>query len=72
MKTFILESDYIELSQLLKLLGPFQSGGEVKHAIANGHVYVDGVVELRRKCKLRVGQRITYQTTKIELIGEPQ
>ena len=69
MKTFTLESEYIELSQLLKLLGPFQSGGEVKHAIGNGDVYVDGQLELRRKCKLHIGQHIKYKTTEIKIIG---
>ena len=69
MENFKLDSDYIELCQLLKLLGPFQSGGEAKHEIANGSVYVDGQVELRKKCKLYLGKIIRWKNLEIEITG---
>ena len=61
MNTFKIKEgeDYIELCQLLKLEGPFSSGGEAKQAIIAGIVSVDGVVETRKKCKIRSGQRVT-------------
>lgn len=53
---FELERDHIELNQLLKLTGICDSGGAGKHLVASGAVRVDGVVELRKTCKIRDGQ----------------
>lgn len=53
---FELERDHIELNQLLKLTGICDSGGAGKHLVASGTVHVDGVVELRKTCKIRDGQ----------------
>lgn len=53
---FPLTSDYIELNQLLKLVGLCDSGGMGKALVASGVVTVDGVVELRKTCKIRAGQ----------------
>ena len=53
---FKLESrEYIELKDLLKVMGLFDSGGVAKTAISEGRVTVDGQVELRRRCKIRAG-----------------
>lgn len=53
---FALEGEYVELNQLLKLVGLCDSGGAGKQIVASGAVRVDGVVELRKTCKLRAGQ----------------
>lgn len=50
--------DFIELNQLLKLVGVCESGGAGKALVSTGAVRVDGVVESRRTCKIRAGQRI--------------
>lgn len=55
---FELEGDYVELNQLLKLAGLCDSGGAGKALVADGQVQVDGVVELRKTCKIRAGQRV--------------
>ena len=47
---FQLERDFIELNQLLKLVGLVDSGGAGKAMVAGGAVRVDGVVELRKTC----------------------
>ncbi|MFC1747623.1 RNA-binding S4 domain-containing protein [Pseudomonadota bacterium] len=47
---------FIELNNLIKILGWANSGGEAKARIADGYVKVDGVVELRKRCKIRQGQ----------------
>jgi len=46
-----IRADPIELTQLLKFAGLFDSGGEAKHAINNGEVTVDGVVETAARKK---------------------
>ena len=53
---FPVERDHVELNQLLKLAGLCDSGGAGKAIVASGAVKVDGVVELRKTCKIRDGQ----------------
>ena len=53
---FPLERDHVELHHLLKLTGVCDSGGAGKAMVASGAVTVDGVVELRKTCKIRDGQ----------------
>jgi ribosome-associated protein len=61
MTEFKLEGrEYIELNDLLKVTGLFDSGGMAKIAIAEGRVRVDDHPELRRRCKIRMGQRVEY------------
>ena len=55
---FELDRDYVELKQLLKLADLVTSGGEAKAVIGDGHVTVDGEVELRKACKIRAGQQV--------------
>jgi ribosome-associated protein len=62
MTEFKLEGrEYIELNDLLKVTGLFNSGGMAKTAIAEGRVTVDGQVELRRRCKIRVGHVVGFE-----------
>jgi ribosome-associated protein len=62
MKEFKLEGkEYIELNDLLKVTGLFDSGGMAKTAISEGLVTVDGHPELRRRCKIRTGQVVGYE-----------
>ena len=57
--TVELDRDHVELNQLLKLAGLCDSGGAGKALVASGAVSVDGVVELRKTCKIRAGQTVT-------------
>lgn len=45
----------IELTQLLKFAGLFDSGGEAKHAITRGEVTVNGEVEKAARKKILDG-----------------
>ena len=64
---FELERDFIELNQLLKLVGLCDSGGAGKQLVASGVVQVDGAVELRKTAKIRAGQRVTLGATEIRV-----
>jgi ribosome-associated protein len=64
---FKLEGDYIELSKLLKVTGLCDSGGMAKVAIVEGHVKVDGIVEVRKGRKIRKGQTVDFARNKIEV-----
>ncbi len=68
MTEFNLEgNDYIELNNLLKLTGMCPSGGTAKLAIAAGDVTVDGLTELRKRCKIRSGQIVEFNKQKISI-----
>lgn len=61
MEIFRLEiGEYIDLHDLLKVTGLCSTGGTAKTAIAEGLVNVDGVVEKRKRRKIRKGQMIEY------------
>jgi ribosome-associated protein len=66
---FELDRDYVELNQLLKLTGVCDSGGAGKHLVAGGEVRVDGIVELRKTCKIRSGQRVEVGDIAIEVVA---
>jgi ribosome-associated protein len=53
--TFTLNSEYIELDKLLKLLAIASSGGAAKAMVTEGMVKVDGERETRKTRKLRAG-----------------
>ncbi|OEY99975.1 MULTISPECIES: RNA-binding S4 domain-containing protein [Stenotrophomonas] len=67
---FELDRDYVELKQLLKLADLVTSGGEAKTVIGDGHVTVDGEVELRKACKIRAGQQVQFGDTVINVIAD--
>ena len=52
----------INLTQVLKLAGLVQSGGEAKTWIAEGQVKVNGEVELRKRRQMKVGDTVSLET----------
>lgn len=62
---FQLIGEYVELNQLLKLVGVCDSGGAGKALVAQGVVAVDGQVELRKTCKVRAGSVVTLGDVRI-------
>lgn len=68
---FELDRDHVELNQLLKLVGLCDSGGAGKAIVASGAVSVDGVVELRKTCKIRAGQVVTLDDVEIHVVPAP-
>ncbi len=55
-----IRGEYIQLDQLLKTTGLCHSGGFAHAEIEAGKVSVDGAVEMRKRAKLRPGQRVRY------------
>jgi ribosome-associated protein len=62
--------DYIQLDQLLKTTGLCESGGAAHAVIAARKVTVDGVVDTRKRAKLRPGQQVSYGDETIDLVSE--
>lgn len=56
--SFTVDGEYVELNQLLKLVGVCDSGGAGKAIVASGEVRVDGKQELRKTAKIRPGQKV--------------
>ena len=67
---FELEGDYVELNLLLKLTGLCDSGGAGKQIVASGAVSVDGVMELRKTCKIRAGQLVAIDDVRIHVLAD--
>jgi len=65
MQKYKINTEYIELFKLLKAVNLANSGGEAKVFIEQSLVKVDGEIELRKKCKLRPGQIVEFENTKI-------
>lgn len=63
------DHDYVELNQLLKLVGICHSGGTGKLMVADGMVAVDGHTELRKTCKVRAGQRVNVDNVQVQVIA---
>ncbi|TQM12990.1 ribosome-associated protein [Pseudoxanthomonas sp. 3HH-4] len=59
--------DYVELNQLLKLVGIADSGGQGKAIVASGEVTVDGEAELRKTAKIRAGQVVRIGDAEIRV-----
>jgi len=66
---FSLNREFVQLNQLLKLVGLADSGGAGKALVAGGSVSVDGSVELRKTCKIRVGQVVRLGEVEIKVVA---
>lgn len=66
---FDLNGEFVELNQLLKLVGLCDSGGAGKQIVASGDVKVDGKQELRKTAKIRAGQRVVLGEVQITVVG---
>ena len=66
---FKLSGEFIPLDALLKTTGTAPSGGEAKAMVAAGLVQVDGQLELRKRCKIRLGQVVSTATSSIRVIA---
>jgi len=66
---FQLKGEYVELNQLLKMVGLCDSGGAGKALVAEGVVSVDGKVELRKTAKIRAGTVVSLGDVSITVCG---
>lgn len=68
--SFELNAEFIELNQLLKVVGLCDSGGAGKVLVASGAVKVDGKQELRKTAKIRAGQQVSIGDVRISVVAE--
>lgn len=67
--SFELNGEFVELNQLLKLVGLCDSGGAGKMMVASGEVKVDGKQELRKTAKIRAGQKVGVGDVQISVVA---
>ena len=65
--SFELKEEFIELNKLLKALRFAQSGALAKLMIENGEVLLNNKTELRKRAKIRSGDKITVAGTEIDI-----
>ena len=56
--TYNLTDDYIELYKLIKILDLVDTGGQAKLLIENHQVKRDGIIETRKRAKIKKGECI--------------
>jgi ribosome-associated protein len=59
--------DVIRLGQFLKFAGLLHSGGDVKEAITDGLVAVNGEVDRRRGRKLQLGDIVSFDGRRVRV-----
>ncbi len=66
---YLLQDEYIELYKLIKVLDLVDSGAEAKRIISQGHVRRNGAIELRKRAKIRAGERIEIADIIIKVVA---
>lgn len=69
METFKLKEseEYIELNNLIKMLGWVATSGEAKARIDQQEVLVNGEIETRRRKKVRPGDVVQFENSSIQI-----
>lgn len=67
MDFFKIKGEYIQLNQLLKMMGWSSSGAESNAIIESGAVKVNGVKELRKRNKLTLGYTVEFDGKKVTI-----
>lgn len=65
---FKLEGEFIPLIALLKATSLVQSGGEAQTIVEDGLVKYNGVVDYRKRLKVRSGDKVEFMSSIIEVI----
>ena len=59
--------EYIELKNLIKLLGWVNTGGEAKFRIDNQEIKVNGEIETQRRKKIRRGDVVIFDNNQAQV-----
>ena len=72
MTEVVLKEEFIKLGQALKAANLVENGGEAKRLIQEGHVKVNGEVELQRGKKLFDGDSITFRGETVRITARKE
>jgi ribosome-associated protein len=59
--------EYIELKNLIKILGWVDTGGEAKIRIDNQEIQVNGEIETQRRKKIRRGDKVVCGDNQVQV-----
>lgn len=65
---FEITTEYIHMIQLLKAANVIESGGIAKMVVEDGLVTYNGVVDYRKRLKVKKGDIVTFDGIEIEVI----
>ncbi len=65
---FKLNGDFIPLIQLLKAANLVQTGGEAQIVVTDGEVKYNGVVDYRKRLKVKQGDVVEFRDEKIVVV----
>lgn len=65
---FKLEGDFIPLIQLFKATKLVETGGEAQIVVSQGEVLYNGVVDYRKRLKLKKGDRIEFNGQEVVVV----
>lgn len=65
---FKLEGPYIPMIQLLKATNLVSSGGEAQTVVVEGLVKYNGVVDFRKRLKVKLGDVVTFEGKTIKIV----
>ncbi len=68
---FTISDDYIELNKLLKASGLCGSGGQAKMVIEDNLVSVGGIIETRKRRKIKDGMTVTCNARSLKVVKAP-
>lgn len=68
MEKFKIEGEYIQLNQLLKVMGWVDNGADANACIDDGMVKVNQQVELRKRNKITPGTIVTFQKKSVQVV----
>lgn len=67
--SFELSQEFIPLNALMKVLSWVPSGGEANTVISQGMVNVNGEQELRKRRKMRPGDKVEFMGNSAKVVG---
>ena len=62
-----IKGEYIHLNQLIKAIGWCSNGAEANQVIDSGLVKVNGINEIRKRNKLRTGDKVEFNNQTITI-----
>lgn len=65
-----MESDYIQLDQLLKACRMVNSGGEAHMLVEEGLVKLNGKTETRKRAKIRIGDVVEVEGQRVRVVAQ--
>jgi ribosome-associated protein len=63
----LIDHEYIQLNQLLKLMSLVDTGGEANQRIVDGEIIVNNAIEYQKRKKLRKGDIIMFHKQLIKI-----